>query len=293
MPEIGLESTGEFVGEKKQVKLSGESFILGRSQSCAFSVLSDVASRQHTEIRFEKGRWIVADLGSSNGTFLNDRRIEKAEIRVGDVVMLGKTGAQVKIASLDPLPPPRNEDLESTVVVPSTQQRITATKAPPRPATPLRVPAAAAAAAPASVRKGGGKLGLFLFLVGAAFGVFTAEGGWEKDWVQKAIYKAGRTVGTVKTENVENFLFRFPHKYVSIPPGHWLDKGFVQVFKLQWARENLNNPNIPRYTFDVVFALYFGLFLFFLARPFRRWFWILLWAGGHLAMFLLLPKGIY
>ncbi|MCU0726640.1 MAG: FHA domain-containing protein [Planctomycetes bacterium] len=291
MPEIGLELTGDFVGEKKNVKLSGNSFILGRSQSCAFSVLSDVASRQHTEIRFEKGKWIVADLGSSNGTFINDRRVEKAEVRVGDIVMLGKTGAQVRVVSLDPPPPPRNEDLESTVVVSGGQAKLPPAKAPARPVPPP--PAQKAAAAAASTTKRGGKLGLFLFLLGAAFGVFTAEGQWDKEWCQKAIYKAGTTVKLVKIDKFENFQFQFPYKYVAVPPAHWLREGFKQAFRLQWARENLAGEKPWRYTLDVVFALYFGLFLFFLARPFRRWFWILLWAGGHAAMYLLLPKGMY
>jgi pSer/pThr/pTyr-binding forkhead associated (FHA) protein len=46
-------------------------------------------SRRHAELRAEDGRWIVRDLGSSNGTWVNGRRVMEAEVRPGDVLHLG------------------------------------------------------------------------------------------------------------------------------------------------------------------------------------------------------------
>lgn len=64
--------------------------ILGRDPSCD-RVLNDLSvSRRHASLRPSGERWIVEDLGSSNGTFVNGRRIDApTTIGVGDVVTIG------------------------------------------------------------------------------------------------------------------------------------------------------------------------------------------------------------
>ena len=53
-------------------------------------VLNDLkVSRQHAMIGWEKGRFYVKDLKSSNGTFLNDKKIEKDIIEDGDIIKVG------------------------------------------------------------------------------------------------------------------------------------------------------------------------------------------------------------
>jgi len=50
-------------------------------------VLNDIGvSRQHAIIGWEDGRFYIKDLGSSNGTFLNDKHIEKETIGDGDTI---------------------------------------------------------------------------------------------------------------------------------------------------------------------------------------------------------------
>ena len=49
----------------------------------------DTVSRRHAELRFEDDRWMLRDLGSSNGTYVNGRLVAEAEVRAGDVVHLG------------------------------------------------------------------------------------------------------------------------------------------------------------------------------------------------------------
>ncbi len=63
---------------------------LGRSRQCDV-VLDDAnASREHAEIRPRGGSWVLTDLGSTNGSSLNGRRIEGPEtIRAGDEIELG------------------------------------------------------------------------------------------------------------------------------------------------------------------------------------------------------------
>jgi pSer/pThr/pTyr-binding forkhead associated (FHA) protein len=46
----------------------------------------------HARLYGKDGTWFVEDLGSTNGTYLNDRRLSNpAEVHAGDVVRVGKT----------------------------------------------------------------------------------------------------------------------------------------------------------------------------------------------------------
>ena len=62
---------------------------IGRSGSCHLVLGDDTVSRRHAELFIDDGRWILRDLGSSNGTWVNGRRVVEAEVRPGDVVHLG------------------------------------------------------------------------------------------------------------------------------------------------------------------------------------------------------------
>ena len=49
-------------------------------------------SRVHAEIRCEPtGAWIITDLGSLNGVFVNGRRIKSAPLRDADMIRIGTT----------------------------------------------------------------------------------------------------------------------------------------------------------------------------------------------------------
>src|SRR4051812_15628983 len=63
--------------------------VLGRGPDCTV-VLADVTvSRRHAELVLRDGCWILRDLGSSNGTWVNGRQVVEAEVRSGDRVVLG------------------------------------------------------------------------------------------------------------------------------------------------------------------------------------------------------------
>jgi hypothetical protein len=63
--------------------------VIGRSSGCQLVLADDTVSRRHAELFVEDGRWLLRDLDSSNGTWLNGRRIIEAEVRAGDVLHLG------------------------------------------------------------------------------------------------------------------------------------------------------------------------------------------------------------
>jgi hypothetical protein len=63
---------------------------LGRSRQCDVVLSDPNVSRQHAEIRPRGGSWVLTDLGSTNGTLLNGRRIERPEVvKRGDEIELG------------------------------------------------------------------------------------------------------------------------------------------------------------------------------------------------------------
>jgi len=64
---------------------------IGREAGNAIKLDDDEVSRRHAEIRRVGEAFIVGDLKSSNGTFLNDERVERAELSPGDRVRIGRS----------------------------------------------------------------------------------------------------------------------------------------------------------------------------------------------------------
>ena len=69
---------------------------LGRAKANDI-VLDDVAvSSQHCRIRPEDGHFVVHDLRSTNGTFVNERRVLQQSLTEGDVIQIGETYLQYR-----------------------------------------------------------------------------------------------------------------------------------------------------------------------------------------------------
>ncbi|MGZ4360102.1 MAG: FHA domain-containing protein [Gaiellaceae bacterium] len=63
---------------------------IGRSPQCDIFLDDVTVSRKHAVLSRERGRFLLQDQGSLNGTFLNKHRIESAELSDGDEVQIGK-----------------------------------------------------------------------------------------------------------------------------------------------------------------------------------------------------------
>ena len=73
------------------VRLAGPTDI-GRGDGCAIRLQDTYVSQMHARLADRDGSWYVEDLGSTNGTYLNDRRVQApVEVHAGDVVRVGKT----------------------------------------------------------------------------------------------------------------------------------------------------------------------------------------------------------
>ena len=76
---------------------AGETFVLeqdlvtiGRSPDCEIFLDDVTVSRKHAVVGRSDDRFTIADEGSLNGTFVNKRRVESAELEDGDEIQVGK-----------------------------------------------------------------------------------------------------------------------------------------------------------------------------------------------------------
>src|SRR4051812_49939724 len=64
---------------------------LGRDQSNPIRLHDTEVSRRHAEVRPVDDSYRIVDLGSANGTFVNDQPVDQAPLRSGDRLQLGQT----------------------------------------------------------------------------------------------------------------------------------------------------------------------------------------------------------
>ena len=64
---------------------------IGRESGNFVQLDDNEVSRRHAEIRRVDGQFVVGDLKSSNGTFVNNRKVERAELTSGDQIQIGRT----------------------------------------------------------------------------------------------------------------------------------------------------------------------------------------------------------
>jgi pSer/pThr/pTyr-binding forkhead associated (FHA) protein len=76
--------------EGTQIPLKKDKFVIGRAAECTLRAGSEAISRRHCAIVRTDGAWIARDLGSRNGTYLNDQKIETpTALSVGDELRVG------------------------------------------------------------------------------------------------------------------------------------------------------------------------------------------------------------
>lgn len=67
-----------------------EKNVIGRGDDCSIRVQSATISRRHGELNFEEGRWMVADLNSASGTWVDRMQIKgSCELKDGQAFKMG------------------------------------------------------------------------------------------------------------------------------------------------------------------------------------------------------------
>ena len=76
-------------GRQESHSVEGSDLTVGRDRGCEIVISHPAVSRRHAKITVNGALFLLEDLKSANGTFVNDQRIEKAALKAGDVVRFG------------------------------------------------------------------------------------------------------------------------------------------------------------------------------------------------------------
>jgi len=64
---------------------------IGRRSTCDIVIEDPLVSRDHLQLRSQNGKFIIFDLGSLGGTFLNDQKCQSSILSNGDMIRIGNT----------------------------------------------------------------------------------------------------------------------------------------------------------------------------------------------------------
>jgi hypothetical protein len=78
-------------GDGREWPLQAERSVIGRLSGSEVEIQDPGASRQHAEIRRQGADFVVVDLGSTNGTLVNDSPVSETKLEEGDRITIGRT----------------------------------------------------------------------------------------------------------------------------------------------------------------------------------------------------------
>ena len=74
----------------REIALTGDQFLIGRGKDCDLRLRNSEISRHHCLLRINGNEVTIGDLGSANGTFVNDTRVlSHTALHAGDEIRLG------------------------------------------------------------------------------------------------------------------------------------------------------------------------------------------------------------
>ena len=100
MPEVTL----QILAQGKSEKFTKLEVRMGRDPSCDVVFRSDefpMVGRQHAVLVSSSGGWTIEDLHSTNGTFVNQVRVQRQQLAPGDTLRLGSDGPEVRVQFVD------------------------------------------------------------------------------------------------------------------------------------------------------------------------------------------------
>ena len=101
----------------RTITFDGRPLTIGRATDNGVVLRDGRASRHHARIDGRRGSLVLTDLGSTNGSFVNDRRVDAVALGEGDRIRLGATilvveaiddGVTDDVAAADPAAAPRS-----------------------------------------------------------------------------------------------------------------------------------------------------------------------------------------
>lgn len=78
-------------------KLDEDILLVGRSSNCNIRISDEFTSQHHATLRKTGFTWLIEDEQSTNGTYVNGKRIlKKTYINYGDTIVFGRTGFKLE-----------------------------------------------------------------------------------------------------------------------------------------------------------------------------------------------------
>jgi pSer/pThr/pTyr-binding forkhead associated (FHA) protein len=94
-PSQLLVTAGDLAGTT--IPLTGQQITIGRANDATLMLNDDYASTRHARLFPQDGQWIVEDLGSTNGTFLDRQKVtQPVSVSVGVPIRIGKTVLELR-----------------------------------------------------------------------------------------------------------------------------------------------------------------------------------------------------
>lgn len=77
--------------------ITSSRMLIGRDHDADVMVIDESVSLKHCEIILKRGRFIVRDLNSQNGTFVNNSPVLESELKDGDILTIGRKNFVFKL----------------------------------------------------------------------------------------------------------------------------------------------------------------------------------------------------
>lgn len=138
---------GQGAAKGKLIPISLPQFVIGRDSKCHLRPVSQTISKRHCELHIRDGKAFAKDLGSTNGTFINEVQLKgERELHDGDVLKVGPLDFGVRIEV--------EAAVEAQVESPTQVEKETQVPPPPPPPKAPAKPAAAPKAPAEAEAKG-------------------------------------------------------------------------------------------------------------------------------------------
>jgi pSer/pThr/pTyr-binding forkhead associated (FHA) protein len=126
-------------GKQTEVPLRKATQVVGRQTDCAVRLPNPSVSRHHCEVTVGDGRTMIRDLGSSNGTFVNRKRVTQLDLSAGDLISIGEFVFVVRVDG-EPVEIDAEEAYDDGIVIPAAAAPTSASPAAVQRPVPASTP---------------------------------------------------------------------------------------------------------------------------------------------------------
>jgi pSer/pThr/pTyr-binding forkhead associated (FHA) protein len=112
-------------GRPREIVIPKQEFLIGRGTDCDLRLAVSAISRHHCLLRFSGGEATLSDCGSSNGTYVNNKRVRsQVTLRTGDEIRVGSCRFLVDLGDgVDLESGPDSDPAATTCKMPAADKR--------------------------------------------------------------------------------------------------------------------------------------------------------------------------